>query len=430
VSLFLARTLGLIRREEGLGHFARCRCLLACVLACAVPTACTSTAAHTKFAPRLEGIDTELLLHCEAILALIDGPSVGSEPRLLIVCGQAGRWKLALASADGRIQFEQPLQPEWGRPQVAAQVASGSEAEFLIGFPEGASHGKCTGLVASFMPSSGTIELLRHGTGLGDRYGIQLALAGDIDGDGVQEVLVGADQGGTIGVARSGYAELLDGELREPIRRYNILESAGFGSCLAALGDFDSDGIPEHLVGGRRQAFRLYSGVSGEPVEATLRFDASVTGLHVLRDMNNDGVVDLILERLDGVQLVSGATGKQIQVFHPPAEVLNRSSRFPGSVARNAGDFDGDGTDDWVTGDFCHARLLPLGSDHSWNELAGRVTVYSGKTGKAILIIEGVERNEQLGRILQAAGDVDGDGLDDVYVGSGRDLFLLRGRTR
>jgi hypothetical protein len=100
-----------------------------------------------------------------------------------------------------------------------------------------------------------------------------------------------------------------------------------------------------------------------------------------------------------------------------------------GWIARDMGDVDHDGANDFVTS----APTKNVGGEN-----AGRVYVYSSRTGKLLWHADG-KPGEQLGTGVESAGDVDGDGVQDViagapysgraYVYSGKDghtLFTLR----
>ena len=100
-----------------------------------------------------------------------------------------------------------------------------------------------------------------------------------------------------------------------------------------------------------------------------------------------------------------------------------------GWIARNIGDVDGDGINDVTT------------SSPGFNNGAGKVFVFSSSTGKQLWSVEGSAPGGRLGHGIEAAGDVNADGIPDVVaaapyinqvnVYSGRDgteLFSLAGR--
>ena len=126
---------------------------------------------------------------------------------------------------------------------------------------------------------------------------------------------------------------------------------------------------------------------------------------------------------------------------HPFVEAVNIVHEWDGEaagdqfgwIARFIGDVDQDGVEDFVTS-------APTKNVHGEN--AGRVYVYSGRTGSLIWSVDGAPA-DQLGTGLEAAGDTDGDGIPDVvagapdidtvYVYSGRDghvLLTLHGESK
>lgn len=126
---------------------------------------------------------------------------------------------------------------------------------------------------------------------------------------------------------------------------------------------------------------------------------------------------------------------------HPFVEDVNVIREWDGEaqgdqfgwIARTVGDVDGDGVADFVTS----APTKNIGGAN-----AGRIYVYSGRTGALIWSVDG-SPGDQLGSGIEAAGDTDGDGIPDIiasapeidtaYVYSGRDghvLLTLHGEAK
>ncbi len=100
-------------------------------------------------------------------------------------------------------------------------------------------------------------------------------------------------------------------------------------------------------------------------------------------------------------------------LFEPELRVLHEfvgeaaGDQF-GWIGRNAGDCDGDGVND---------VLLSAPTKAIGGPAAGRVYLYSGKSGKLLFTHDG-KPGEQFGLGIESAGDVDGDGRADVFVGA------------
>lgn len=204
----------------------------------------------------------------------------------------------------------------------------------------------------------------------GGRFGSGVASVPDTDGDGINDILVGAS-GETFNGRRAGRAYLFSGAsgaLLLQLASAAPKRNGNFGQSVAGLGDVDGDGRGDLAV--------------GAPLEDNL-------------SEPNPG----------SVYIYSGATGALLQALHSPnaqAEGLfgNRVSRVP--------DVDADGADDVL-----------VGAGFKF-DLAGRAYVFSGRTGELLYTL--VSPNESslglFGLAVSGVYDADGDGRGDLIIGA------------
>jgi len=199
------------------------------------------------------------------------------------------------------------------------------------------------------------------------------------------------------------------------------------GSSLAFVGDVDGDGISDLLAGGAGANYshslvRLLSGADGSTIRTDTLND-QFADVAALGDVDGDGVPDLLIGisehvengKMTGLVVVhSGATG---------AELLRRlgddDSDLLGASVGGLGDVDGDGVPDFFAGAVCYA-----------NGKEGYVRVFSGATGATLYDVKGTAVDDRFGISGASLSDLDGDGVRDFVVGARPTNGTIRGYLR
>ncbi len=274
----------------------------------------------------------------------------------------------------------------------------------------------------------------------GAELGTSVAAAGDVNGGGFGDVIVGApkvDGGGwDLGRAYLYLGSALGPDTNPAWIATGTTDLAFFGKSVATAGDVNGDGFADVIVGapsedtgmyGPGSIFAYHGSASGlSPVanwSQTDSQDAAQFGFSVgtAGDVNGDGYADVIVGAPQ--ETTGGVTGGSVYVYHGSASGLSSSGRwsrhFPqqgamaGVSVATAGDVNGDGYADIIFGAERYYNPEP-------NEGAAFVHLgsASGVNANVYWSTEGNGESALLGRSVGTAGDVNGDGVSDVVVGA------------
>jgi hypothetical protein len=259
-------------------------------------------------------------------------------------------------------------------------------------------------------------------------FGYSVSGAGDVNGDGYADFMVGAPLENNENIIGNGYAYVfsgLDGSLLYSLSVPGQDPVEGFGVTLAAIGDINGDGCDDIAVDtgssitpiGQLKAY-VFSGYDGSTMY-TLEHPESTghywngSNISTLNDIDNDGVNEIVLGAIGSsdigggrVLVFSGATGSLIKTIFPPTVVVS----FGYSVS-GTGDIDGDGYSDIAVG----SPYVDLGVSMV---NAGRIYLYNGQDGALINAL--VSPNPEEGGLFGHAvsGAIDMDGNPAVLVGA------------
>jgi hypothetical protein len=269
-------------------------------------------------------------------------------------------------------------------------------------------------------PASPSIALPGASEMGGDSFGYDIAAAGDVDGDGYGDLLVGKGFVSTVFVYR-GSANGIVVPAAAILRAPDL--NARFGTALSGAGDVNGDGFADALIGawglpgdhGTAYVFQgSASGLLAAPwatMQGTTPDDQFGSAVSAAGDVDADGFADVLVSSpaIDEVTLFRGGAatlGTLVTVLRPPPAIM-QFARF-GISSAPAGDFDGEGFGDFALGAQDIARV------YVYRGGAGAVSTTASHT----LAANPDTNGSGFGRVVGEGGDCNGDGRGDVLVGS------------
>ena len=305
----------------------------------------------------------------------------------------------------------------------AGDVNGDGFADIIVGARAADSNGTDAGSVFIYSGKNGDVIYQLHGQGTHYLFGSSVSGLGDINNDGADDFIIGTRWDAT-GGHLAGSVAVISGADASVI--YQFIGEAGdqLGYASNAAGDVNNDGVPDIIVGtpwndeSGTDAGKaiIYSGIDGTELytfygqSSEDYFGESVASAG---DVNNDGFADVIIgasgddnnaNQSGSASVFSGVDGTRLYVFNGPAA----DDAFGFSVS-GVGDVNQDGFDDVAAGTRWHDAN---------GMSSGIVTVFSGNGGSILYTLNGYHANDALGASISGLGDIDGDGYADIVVGA------------
>jgi len=309
---------------------------------------------------------------------------------------------------------------------AAGDVDGDGTEDFAAGVPYHDGHpGPNSGQVIVYSGADTSIIHEIDGQQAGEQFGKELCLGDDIDSDGVPDLLVGAPNHDNNQVPDCGRVYIVSGSTGAFLCTLVGEEaSEKFGLSIARAGDFNGDGITEILIGaptyegplGINTGRAFLCTMTGYKIgTATGEAAGDLFGYTMCAVENSGGGPPLYW--LFGAPLHDdGQFVDSGRVYVYSLALMSFTATFDGdknrqlfgSALNSSGDFNGDGRNDVIVGAWGH--------DGSAGDNSGKIVVLSGSNGAKLHDIEGDGVRSQFGSVVDSLKDLNNDGCDEILV--------------
>lgn len=314
------------------------------------------------------------------------------------------------------------------------------------------------------------------GDAVGDQFGSGVSAAGDVNNDGINDIIIGATRGNDGGLD-AGEAYVIYGQAgatRGTLDVGALTQSDGFqligdapydyaGFSVSGGGDVNGDGIDDVIVSAHQNsiggtyaggAYVVYgrngprgpvdlatlSAADGFRIQGDAANDYAGISVSIASDINGDGIADIIIGAQRGddgglgsgeAYVIYGRTGTRgtldltgLATSDGFIIIGDDPNEQAGRAVSSAGDINGDGIGDILVG-------APINSDPGAQGGVAYVIYGRSGTSRASIdtttlaasdgfVIQANGQYDNIGASLAAAGDINGDGIGDIIVGGPR----------